>query len=214
MLVYKEMQLIPLSNNFDEAVHATVQTLREGGVVAMPMDTSYGLAADATNEAAVKAVLDLKGRAEAKTLSVVVRDQEMAERYAMLDEVAQKLWQRFMPGSLTVILPTNGEEPLPAPVASNLGLGLRQPDNQFTQAIANAFAMPFTATSANRSGQPPCWGISELRAQFAESPQPDLVIDGGNLPPGPSSTVVSLAPQLTVVRKGVISEQQICRALG
>jgi L-threonylcarbamoyladenylate synthase len=105
-----------------------VERLRAGDVVGMPTETVYGLAADATNAAAVARVFALKGRLSTNPLIVHVESVEVAERYAVFNDAARSLFARFSPGPLTIVLPVRrGRQlPLPLPLGEGGGEGLKR----------------------------------------------------------------------------------------
>lgn len=202
------MRVIQLAEGVEQAAEAAVTVLRAGGVVVMPMDTSYGLAADATNGAAVEKVYHIKDRAAKEPLSVIVADRDAARAVADVSPDAEKLWRAFMPGLLTIVLPL--AEGIDMPVASDDGnIGLRQPDHELTAACARAFGGPYTATSANMSGQSAAHSLEEFVLQLGDGAAPDLAIDGGTVPDSPSSTVVSVRAGLEIVREGAIPRADI-----
>lgn len=202
-------------HNLDEVAATAVDYLLGGGVVVVPTDTSYGLAADATVAQAVELVLALKGRPSNRPLSVVVADRRQAEQLARFSAEAARLWDAFMPGPLTLVLPLAPGARLSPPVtAGRQTVGLRQPDHNFTSLLAERFDRPYTATSANRSGQPPAYTTAEFLQSLPADVAPHLVVDAGPLPIGDVSTVVSVTDQLKVLREGAIPVAEIKAAVG
>jgi L-threonylcarbamoyladenylate synthase len=210
------MKTIKLTHgNLEEVAATAVEFLQEGGVVVMPMDTSYGVAADATNLAAVDDVIRIKGRAPDKAMSVVIPDRQHAERIANLTPAAARLWDVFMPGSLTIIVPVADESGLAdATMDNGRTVGLRQPNSELVQEIAERLERPFTATSANVSGKPPAYTAQEFIDSLPDDRMPHLVIDGGSLSIGPLSTVVSAVGKVEILREGAIPTDQIMAAAG
>ena len=205
------MRTIDLSHHtLAEITPIIAEVLGRGGVVLMPMDTSYGLAADATSERGVRQVFDLKQRPTSKPLSVIVKERSAAERLISFTPAVQQLWDAFMPGELTLIGPVNPEAKLPFIEKS---LGVRQPDHPLTAAVAEAVHGPYTATSANLTGMEPARSLEEFRRQAGED-LPDLAIDGGVIPRRPSSTVVSCVEDLEILREGSIGASAIAAATG
>jgi L-threonylcarbamoyladenylate synthase len=201
-------------HNLEEAVATTVEFLIEGGVVLLPTDTSYGLAADAARAEAVDAVNRLKGRTGAdKAVSVIVSGRRQAEAIAEFDPAGLKLWEAFMPGPLTLVLPLSEGSGLKH--GSGDTVGLRYPDHDFSVQVAERFERPYTATSANRSGRPPAYEPDEFLDQLGvDDPLPHLVVDAGTLPMRPVSTVVEiLKTKAKVLREGAIPEADIEAAL-
>lgn len=208
------MKRIPL-HNLEETAGTIVDFLMGGGTVVMPMDTSYGIAADATNNKAVEEVFSLKGRDPGKSLSVVVEGLVQAKSIGTFNADAEKLWTSFMPGSLTLIVPLASEVNLsPQVTANGHSVGLRQPKNDLTQLVAERLQRPYTATSANRSGNPPAFSVDEFLNTLPDELVPHLVVDGGELPIGLSSTVVSVADGVEVIREGVIPAEEITAITG
>lgn len=196
--------------NQEAAAAITVDFLMNGGVVVMPTDTSYGLAADATNAKAVEQVVALKGREPNKPFSVIVAGKAQAESLGRFSPVAHQLWDAFMPGSLTLIVPVAEGVRLPETVtAGGKTVGLRHPDSEFALLVAERFERPYTATSANRASQPPAFTADEFLDSLPEDQAPHLVIDAGQLPIGPVSTVVEVTDKVKILREGAIPAAKI-----
>jgi L-threonylcarbamoyladenylate synthase len=198
----------------DEAAAVAVEFLVAGGIAVMPMDTSYGLAVDATNQTAVDELFDLKGRDRQQSISVVVRDREHAGQIGRFSQPAARLWDVFMPGSLTLVVPyLTGAKLARGVTAGGQTIGLRQPKHDLSQLVAERFGKPYTATSANRAGQPPAYAAAEFLDQLPDGLAPHLLIDGGELPLGKSSTVVSVVRDVEILRDGAIPAELIQEAL-
>ena len=187
-----------------EQLQAAVALLKNGGVVAVPTDTLYGLAADFTNVSAVRRVIEIKGRPEemgiplllsnASDLSLVARD---------IPQAAWALARRFWPGALTLVVPRS-------PIVSDLVTGgrdtvaVRVPNHPVPIALARGLGRPITGTSANRTGQPPCQTAQEVRLQLGNAL--DMILEGGDTPQGIQSTIVDLTgPVPRVLRQGAVS---------
>ena len=136
-----------------DSITAITHQLVNGGLVILPTETGYLLAADALNLTAVRKVFDVKKRPLTNPIHVVVSDLEMAERLVNLNPLARKLCYRFFPGPLTIICP---KRPIISDelVANTGNLGIRVPDSPVVLQIVRAFGKPITATSLNVSGQP------------------------------------------------------------
>lgn len=204
-------------HNTEELAAEAVEYLLEGGVVLLPTDTAYGLAADATNKQAVSQVFDLKGRDEAKSSAVVVSGLAQAREIAEVSELAEKLWTAFMPGPLTMVLPTHGGTGLAGPV-THMGhtVGIRCPKFEVATLIAERLGRPYTATSANKADHPPAYDPAEFLDTLTDDDlPPQLVIDAGILPMVPVSTVVDLTGDLPqILREGAISQTDIMEVVG
>lgn len=209
------MKTISLTkHNHDEVAAETVEILQEGGVVLLPTDTAYGLAAAADSAKGIEYVLELKGRDAKQPLSVIVPDRPDAEKLAEFNEAASKLWNAFMPGSLTLVLPAKKDVGLNPTVIKDGLIGLRQPDSVLCREIGERFGKPFTATSANRSGQPPAYEPDEFLNSLPGDALPHLVINAGQLPMVPVSTVVKVGDSVEVLREGAIAAADIMKAIG
>lgn len=177
--------------------------MRNGGVVVIPTDTVYGLAAAAEHSAAVDAMFALKQRPVDVRVAVLVADTDQARRYVDLGSVGEALAARFWPGSLTIVAPRHVVGSLAA--GDDETLGVRCPDDTVARALA-AEVGPVAATSANLHG-----GDTPARAGEVAELFPDVavVLDDGPRP-GAASTVVSVVgPTVEVLREGPISAAEI-----
>lgn len=187
--------------------------LRSGKLVALPTETVYGLAADATQETAVQAVYDAKGRPEQKPLNVLVDGMAMAEAVCRdIPADAYKLAQAFWPGPLTMILRGNGALP-PIVPAGGATQGVRCPDHPDTLAVIRALGRPLACPSANLSGRPSPKSAGEVLAQLGG--RIDAVLDGGPCAVGVESTILDLtAAPYRVLRQGGLGRERIEAVLG
>ncbi len=189
------------------------ELLARGGLVAVPTETVYGLAADATRESAVHANYEAKGRPPAKPMNVLVDGMAMAETVCKdipLD--AYKLAEVFWPGPLTMILWGNGALPAMVP-AGGATQGVRCPDHQDTLAIITALGRPLACPSANLSGQPSPKSVGDVLAQLAG--RIDAVVDGGACSVGVESTILDMtATPYRILRQGGLSREAIEEVLG
>lgn len=173
------------------ATERAVMLLRDGQPVALPTETVYGLAADASRADAVAAIYRTKGRPDFNPLIVHVPDVDAARRLAKFDSRAEKLAQVFWPGPLTLVLPlAKGANVAPAVTAGLPTIALRCPAHPVMRSVLKAGGMMLAAPSANRSG-----GISPTEAQHVAASLGDavaLIIDGGACSAGLESTIVAL----------------------
>lgn len=163
-----------------------VQTLREGGIVAFPTDTVWGILVRPDDPAAVARVYAMKGRPTDQPLQLLVADLETAKRLlpeGFRDPRFTALAKRFWPGPLTLVVPAG--RPFPA-IAATKRLGLRIPDHPELRELLRALGGYLAATSLNRSGEPPVQSEAEAR-RFPV----DLVVPGA-APKGQASSVVDL----------------------
>ncbi|MBI3587579.1 threonylcarbamoyl-AMP synthase [Candidatus Micrarchaeota archaeon] len=194
----------------ERTIDAAVKMLEAGGLVVIPTETSYGIAADATDEAAIRRVFELKERDSAKPFPVIVGDIHAAMEYLELGETAIRLSAAFHPGPLNIIVE---KKPAIPDALSTTGVAFRISSNYFANAIAGRLGRPITATSANKSGEPPIYQPYPVRELFGG--KVEGIIDTGELLHNPASTVVDsrVSPPL-ILRQGVITQADILRALG
>jgi L-threonylcarbamoyladenylate synthase len=182
--------------------------LAAGGILALPTETFYALAADPLQPTALKRLFALKGRAEDKPVLLLVADTEMVRQVALeVPETGLRLMARFWPGPLTLILPARGE--LPDLVTAGTGtVGVRQPRQAVVCRLLAALGFPLTGTSANRAGREPLTLAGEVAREFGGDV--DLILDTGPCPGGLPSTIVdvTVAPP-RLVRTGAISNDEL-----
>lgn len=185
-------------------LEAAARVIREGGLVAFPTETFYGLGANALDPAAVRRVFRAKGRPADKPLLVLVDSLEMAARVAAeVPARAHRLIARHWPGPLTLILPACPELP-DALTAGTRTIGVRIPGHPLARALVRAAGVPVTAPSANPHGGASPRTADEVLAGLGE--RVDLVLDGGPTPGGPASTVVDVTrTPARVVRAGAVT---------
>jgi L-threonylcarbamoyladenylate synthase len=190
-----------------QIINKAISVLEHGGIVIYPTETCYGVAVDATNPDAVKKLLMYKKRPEGKPISVAVANIDMAKKYVQMNEYSLEIYNKFLPGPVTVISKSNLE--LPKGLASEIGnLGIRIPDFGFVLELITAYKKPITATSANSSGKKTPYSIDDIFDNISQKQKNliDLVIDYGQLPPNPPSTVIdATSAQLQILRRGSIN---------
>ena len=196
-----ETQILNFS---DEAIAKAAELIRSGEPVAMPTETVYGLAADATNAEAVARIYEAKGRPSFNPLIVHVLDLGAAERLGVFDDMARELAHRHWPGPLTLVVPAREGSGIASLVTAGLGtIAIRVPAHPAMRALLKATKRPLAAPSANASGR-----ISPTRAaHVAESlnGRISLIVDGGPCERGIESTIVAAAGGLLrLLRRGPI----------
>jgi L-threonylcarbamoyladenylate synthase len=192
-------------------VAAAAAVLRQGGLVAYPTETFYGLGALARERRALARLAAAKLRPEGKPLPLIGADRAQVDEVAELDAVAEKLAARFWPGPLTLILPARAGLD-PAITAGTGTVGVRVPGSAVARALAFAAGGALVSTSANLSGEPPpadARALSQaLRAHL------DHVLDAGPTPGGLPSTVVLVSGgSVRLVRAGAIPFDSILAVL-
>lgn len=188
------------------------QLLRRGGVVAIPTDTVYGIAADLALPDSIERLFAVKRRSPEKAVALLLADAAQASVLGVVDEAARLLGERFWPGGLTLVLPSRPGARLPSILAAGRPtVGVRVPDHPCPRALAAELG-PLPTTSANLSGEPDARDAHEIAAQLGEALA--LVIDGGPIRGGPGSSVVDCtADRPRLLRSGAISPSVIAEAL-
>ena len=183
--------------------------IRNGGIVAMPTETLYGLAADPFSSAAIARVFAVKGRAAEQAIALVAADViQINEQVQPLLELELRLAKAFWPGPLTMLL----ERPASIPAELTGGssrVGVRVPAHEVTRKLCRASSRVLTATSANLSGQPASADPDVVANVFASS-DVNLLLDAGRTPGGLPSTIVEVHPSsVRLVRTGAIDFREV-----
>ena len=197
-----------------DAIAQAARLIADGQPVAMPTETVYGLAADATNGEAVARIYAAKGRPSFNPLIVHVADMAAAERIGVFDGAARALAEAHWPGPLTLVVPLRDGSGIAALVTAGLAtIALRVPDHAAMQALLAATDKPLAAPSANASGK-----ISATRAEHVLASLGDriaLIIDGGPCERGIESTIVAATGgPLRLLRRGPIEVEAVEEARG
>ncbi|MFK3890497.1 L-threonylcarbamoyladenylate synthase [Sphingomonas sp. NPDC079357] len=191
------------------AVEEAAGVIRAGGIVAVPTETVYGLAADARDSAAVARIYAAKGRPSFNPLIVHVTDLAAAERIAVFDADARALAARFWPGPLTLVLPVRAEAGIASLVTAGLDtIALRVPAHRAMQALLAASGAPLAAPSANASN-----GISPTRAAHVAASlggAVSLILDDGATATGVESTIVA---GRAILRPGPVTAEMLGEVL-
>ena len=199
------MKIIELKKE-QEVIKLVLAVLRKGGLVIYPTETCYGIGGDATNSKAVKKVLEFKGSRGGKPISIAVSNKRMAEKYVIINETADNLYKKFLPGPLTVVSKSRGKT-IGALEANKGTLGIRIPKYPLLIKIIKEFGKPITSTSANTSGKKTPYCLKDVLKYTSKKRLEliDLFIDGGRLPFHLPSTVVDTTlNELATLRKGEI----------
>ncbi|MBB4212586.1 translation factor SUA5 [Rhodothalassium salexigens DSM 2132] len=195
----------PIEKPRPKTIDRAVETLRQGGLVALPTETVYGLAVDASQPRAVAHVFEVKGRPQFNPLICHVAGRDMAGRLVTLSPAADALIAAFWPGPLTLVLPRRADAPVADLVSAGLDtLAVRAPAHSVMRQVLFALDRPVAAPSANPSGR-----LSPTRADHVADglgDRVDLIVDGGPCAVGLESTVVEVRDDAVVVlRHGSIT---------
>jgi L-threonylcarbamoyladenylate synthase len=182
-----------------EILKEIAQSILDGQTVVFPTDTCYGLAANATIQSSVENVYKIKNRDLEKQLSCIYRNLEQIKLWTNLDERQEKILKDNLPGAFTFVLTPNKNYPLWGET-----VGVRIPNFEFTNMLAEELNVPYTSTSANLAGAPSCYSIQEFLEQIKDHQfKPDLIIDAGILPHNEPSTVVDIREiDVKILREG------------
>ena len=195
-------------------IAAAARVIRQGGLVAFPTETVYGLGADAGNANAVARIFEAKGRPRLNPLIVHVADLKAAERLCVFDDRARKLAAVFWPGPLTLVLPMRDGAPIASLVTTGLKtLAVRVPAHRVARALLKAAGVPVAAPSANPSGRISPTRAEHVRQMLSESL--DLILDGGPTEVGLESTIIGCTEgPARLLRLGGIDRAAVEAVLG
>lgn len=195
------------------SIAAAARVLAQGGLVAFPTETVYGLGTDATDAEAVARLYSAKGRPSFNPLIAHVADLAAAERVGRFNADALKLARAFWPGALTLVVPkAEGCAVSDLATAGLDTVAIRVPDHPVAQAILKAFGRPVVAPSANISGHVSPTAAAHVMADL--DGRIDLVVDGGETRVGVESTIVACLEAPTLLRPGGVKRTDIERVLG
>ena len=197
----------------EAAVAAAARALADGGLVAFPTETVYGLGADATNPAAIAHLYQAKGRPAFNPLIAHVGDLNAARKIGCFDAAALQLAEAFWPGPLTLVLPKSADCAVADLATAGLDtVAIRIPAHPVARDILRAFGRPVVAPSANLSGHvsptTAAHVLSDLEGRI------DLIVDGGAVAVGVESTIVGIFDQPILLRPGGLPRADIERVLG
>jgi len=208
--------MIRLPVDPDEPDPAVLETaaavIRQGGVVAIPTDTLYGLAVDPFNAAAVGRIFAVKRRSDEQLLPLVSSGlDQIADTLGSLGGVARTLAEHFWPGPLTLVVPASAQL-APRVGGAAGGVAVRVPALAALRRLCDIAAVPLTSTSANVSGSPPSDNPDDVA--LALGGEIDMLLDAGRTRGGPPSTIVDVtSSEPRLLRAGAISWEEVQRCL-
>lgn len=187
-----------------EKIKLAARILKEGGLVAFPTDTVYGLAADAKSTQAVKKIFKVKKRPRANPLPILIAKKSDLKKYALhVPAETKKLMNKFWPGPLTLVLKKK-KIISDAVTAGKNSVGVRIPDNKVALALIQTLGRPLAATSANISDKKSPTAAREVEKYLNN--KIDLILDGGKTKLGAESTVLDCTTSPPIIlRSGAIS---------
>lgn len=186
--------------------------LRDGGVVALPTDTVYGIGVALDTPGGVERLFEAKRRPPDKGIMLLLERLDQASEIGVMSAAAEALAAACWPGGLTVVVPQRHDRPLPVALTGGTRtIGLRVPDHPAPRALAGGVG-PLPTTSANVSGLPEARDAGEIRAQLGDAI--DLILDGGQAHGGPASTVVDCTGSMPrILRVGAVPLDRVARIL-
>jgi L-threonylcarbamoyladenylate synthase len=192
------------------SIQRAVNVLRQGGLVAFPTDTVYGVGTLVGDAQAIAQIYMVKGRGSEKAIPVLLSDpRELEQVAAEVNDAAQRLAARFWPGPLTLVLPKQAS--LPEELSAQPSVGVRMPNHPVALALLRLTG-PLAVTSANISGAASPVTAQEVLEQLGG--RIPLILDGGHTPGGISSTVVDCTSgEPRILRSGPISLEEILKVL-
>jgi tRNA threonylcarbamoyl adenosine modification protein (Sua5/YciO/YrdC/YwlC family) len=181
-------------------ISRVVETLKNGGVVAYPTDTTYGIGCSIFSKKGIERIYLIKQRERKKPFSFICSDLSEIARYAKVSNYAFKLLRRLLPGPYTFVLEANSVVP-DLLLTKQRTVGIRIPDNKICLAIVKELGHPIVTTSANLSGENPIGNPWQVECDMGKLL--DIVADGGELTADVSSVVSIIGDVPEVLRKGV-----------
>ena len=197
-----------LSLDIKKQIEKGILVLRQGGLVAYPTDTVYGLGACAWIDRAIEKVYKVKGRSYNMPLPLLLSDiSQITDVAESVSPIAWSLIHAFLPGALTLVLLKSGNIP---DIVSGGGptVAVRIPDHPVPIALIEGLGAPIVGTSANLSGKPSSLTADEVYSQIGDSI--DFIIDGGQCPGGIESTIVDMTSKTPIIlREGKIPKEEL-----
>jgi tRNA threonylcarbamoyl adenosine modification protein (Sua5/YciO/YrdC/YwlC family) len=179
-------------------IRKAVEVLEQGGVIAYPTDTVYGLGCDLTNKNAIERLYTIKGMDRSHPLAFVCHDLSDIAKYAIVENQVYRVLRRFLPGPYTFILPATREVPKLVQMKRK-NVGIRVPACEATRALARELGRPIISSTAARPGEDPMVDPKEIDLEFKGLA---LVLDGGAGGPAPTTVIDLTTSPPEIVREG------------
>ena len=197
-----------LTASIQKQVEQAIIILKQGGIIACPTDTVYGVGAAINIESAVERVFKIKGRPHSRALPILLAEKyQIAEVAKIVPPLARRLADRFFPGALTIVLP-KADSVSDIITGGRKTIAIRIADHPIPIAVVRGLGVPIVSTSANLSGSPSALTAEEVRAQLGD--RVDMIINGGKCPGGWESTIIDLSGKTPrILRQGPISMEEL-----
>jgi len=214
-MVDEKAMVNKLTSSIEKQVERGISILKQGGIVAFPTDTVYGLGACANIGRAVERVYQIKERPRNMALPLLLAHiSQISEVAHPVPQIAWLLADNFLPGGLTLVLYKSGSVPAIITAGGDT-VAIRVPSHPIALMLIKGVGAPIVGTSANLSGKPSALTAGEVYSQLGDNI--DLIIDGGRCPGGKESTIVDVTGEMPVVlREGAISREkleQVCPSI-
>ena len=192
-----------------EGIKEAVKKILEGGIIFIPTDTVYGIAANPYNDKAIKKIFSIKKKSLNNSLVLLCSNYKMAKKYAIFNKIADNLKKNFWPGPLTLILKKKSNLKISKKwVSKNNSIGVRIPDHSIPKKIINKCNFPIFCTSANISGKKSCRNVNDIVKNFKN--KKITIINGGKTKFGVDSTIIDVTKdKINILRKGYINKKKI-----
>lgn len=204
----RDGRIVVLPASSPNAIEWTAERIVAGGVVAIPTDTVYGIAASLAHESALRRIFEVKERPGERTLPVLISSTDaLAKLAASISRETLLLLDRYWPGPLTVVVAARAGMPdlVTGPGAT---IGVRLPNHPLAIEVIAKAGGAIACTSANRSGEPPSRTAQEVAATVGDGL--DLILDGGRTPGGVASTVIAVEDAtIRILREGAIPSEHL-----
>lgn len=203
-----EILKVDADNSEERILSKAVEILANGGIIAYPTETFYGLGADATNEKAIEKIFAVKGRNFKNPISLIIGQTDDINHLVQdVPQTAKKLMAAFWPGALTIVFSAS-DKVSPLLTAGSGKIGLRVSSHPIARGIVQKLRRPLTATSANLTGALECTRASEVAEQIGD--RIDAIVDLGATVGTAGSTIIDVTCDPPVIlREGVISRKTI-----
>jgi L-threonylcarbamoyladenylate synthase len=203
-----EILKVDADNSEERILTQAAEILSNGGIIAYPTETFYGLGADATNEEAIQKIFTIKGRNFKNPIALITgQTDDIYPLVQDVSETARKLMAAFWPGALTIIF-LAADKISPLLTACSGKIGLRVSSHPGARGIVQKLRRPLTATSANLTGASECTRASEVAEQIGD--KIDAIIDLGDTPGTAGSTIIDVTCDPPIIlREGAISRKTI-----
>ena len=191
-------------------LNVAAKILKDGGLIAFPTETVFGLGVIFDNKSSYDRLISVKRRPPEKPFTLMLSDIEQINEYAYVDERAEKLIKKFMPGQFTIIL--KAKENLPSYCVSKEGnVGIRISSDDLVRNLIRKVGKPLLVPSANKSGEPPLTKSDDVISIFDK--EIDAIIIGESTSNVPS-TIVLIDKDVQIIREGLIKKEEILKVLG